>query len=211
MSEIQYLRIGAFLPHSRVNGPGLRSVLWVQGCDKRCEDCFNPDFWDYGAGQVHTVNEVAQWILDADKTQGVTFSGGEPFAQAAALVEVAARTKNAGKSIVIFTGFTHSELCESNNPTWKNLLFLSDLLICGPYKKDDPGSHPLLSSANQELIFQGSRYQASDFEKQTRRVEFRIQPGGDVVRTGFPKESFSGDFESIALNPPWLPFPKGRN
>ncbi len=99
------VQIAAYLPRSRVNGPGVRAVLWVQGCPMRCVGCFNPDFQPFEGGEARAVAEVVDWIVKDDATEGVTFSGGEPFAQAAALTEVARGVQQARKSVVVFTGY----------------------------------------------------------------------------------------------------------
>ena len=179
------LSIAAYLPRSRANGPGLRSVLWVQGCPFRCADCFNPDFLPFSGGQQATPAEVAGWMLAEAETEGVSFSGGEPFAQAAALAEVAAAVRDAGKSVLVFTGYSAAELSASRNPGIRRLLASADVLVAGRYQADSPGTHPLLSSANQQLVHLSPRYREHDFSA-PRRSEIRIARGGAVTLTGFP-------------------------
>ena len=81
------VNVAAFLPRSRANGPGERAVVWVQGCPRPvCPGCWNPAFLDvnHEATRV-SVPDLAARILALDGLDGVTFSGGEPFHQAAAL------------------------------------------------------------------------------------------------------------------------------
>lgn len=184
MNKATSLQLAAFLPRSRANGPGLRSVLWVQGCALRCEGCFNPDFQPFAGGYEATVDEVIALLLAQPDTEGVSFSGGEPFAQAAALAEVAEAVHAAGKGVLIFTGHEAATLCASRNPGVRRLLAAADLIAAGPYRRDLPLRHPLLASSNQELLYLTGRYRG--VELGPRRSEFRIGADGTVSATGFP-------------------------
>lgn len=184
MNKASILTLAAFLPRSRANGPGLRSVLWVQGCTLRCEGCFNPDFQPFKGGYETSVAEMAALLLAQPDTEGVSFSGGEPFTQAAALAEVAEAVRAAGKGVLIFTGHEAGMLRMSRNPGIQRLLAAADLLAAGPYRRDLPQSHPLLASTNQELVYLTGRYRG--VELGPRRSEFRIGTDGMVSATGFP-------------------------
>jgi len=179
------LHIAAYLPRSRANGPELRSVLWVQGCPFRCAGCFNPDFLPFAGGREVAPTDVADWMLTESETEGVTFSGGEPFAQAGALAEVAERVRAAGKGVLVFTGHDAIELRSSRNPGFRRLLQAADLLVAGRYRSEMPGRHPLLASANQELVLLTERYRGADFGGR-RRTEFRIAASGAITVSGFP-------------------------
>jgi anaerobic ribonucleoside-triphosphate reductase activating protein len=178
------LQLAAYLPRSRANGPGLRSVIWVQGCPFHCPGCFNPDFTPFTGGRNVPTFEIIDWILSEEDTEGVSFSGGEPFCQATALAEVAERIRDAGKGVLIFTGFTVKALNKNTHANVQRLLSASDLLVAGPYQREEPSRHPLLASTNQELIFLTERYRQSDLGP--RRMEFRIGATGEVTMTGFP-------------------------
>ena len=185
------LRLGAFLPSSRANGPGLRAVVWVQGCKLRCPGCFNPDFLPLEGGTLHEPAEIAGMILATADTEGATFSGGEPFLQAEALAEVARLVRAANKSVIIFTGFEWDVLEHATDPAHQSLLAQADTLIAGPYRSELPSVHPLLASGNQRLIHLSGCYRDEDFvtstaKPATRSVEFRIAPDGTVAMTGFP-------------------------
>ncbi len=187
------LRIAACLPRSRVNGPGLRSVLWVQGCPLRCSGCFNPDFLPFDGGREVAAAEVADWMLAEAETEGVSFSGGEPFAQAEALAEVAERVRAAGKGVLIFTGFDVATLRNSRNLAVQRLLAASDLLVAGPYRQELAQSHALLGSNNQELVLVSERYRGAELG--SRRVEYRVSVGGVLTVTGFPGALQTSDGE----------------
>jgi len=80
--SMSMLNLAGFLAKSEVNGPGTRAVVWVQGCPIHCERCFNVQFQSFSPATLVPVNELAEMILALHGIDGVTFSGGEPFAQA---------------------------------------------------------------------------------------------------------------------------------
>jgi len=160
-------------------------VLWVQGCPFRCAGCFNPAFLRFGGGRLVAVEEVASWMFAEADTEGVSFSGGEPFAQAAALAQLGERLRARSKGILIFTGYEASTLRASRNLGVRRLLAVGDLLVAGPYDRERPHAHPMLTSANQELVFLTDRYRGWDPVQ--RRSEYRIGTDGRVTVTGFPE------------------------
>jgi anaerobic ribonucleoside-triphosphate reductase activating protein len=178
------LHLGAYLPRSWANGPGLRAVLWVQGCPLRCPGCFNPDLWPFTGGWTEDPIDLAEQLLADPDTEGVSLSGGEPFAQAAALAPLGERLRAAGKGVLVFTGLATPALHASTRPGVRRLLAAADLLVAGPYQRERTCRHPLLASANQELVFLSERYRGLALGP--RRSEYRIGPGGAVTVTGFP-------------------------
>ena len=181
------LQVAAYLPRSRANGPGLRSVLWVQGCPFRCAGCFNPGFLPFEGGREVPAAKVVQWMLAQQDTEGVSFSGGEPFAHAAGLADVAEPVRAAGKGVLVFTGFDPAVLRASRNAGIQRLLAAADLLVAGLYRSDLAQQHPLLASSNQQLVFLTERYRG--VELGPRRTEYRISAGGALTVTGFPTET----------------------
>jgi len=76
----QWLNVAAWLPCTQVEGPGRRAAIWLQGCDKRCVGCCNPEFLKFVERNLVSADSVAQQILDAKRDysiEGVTFLGGE--------------------------------------------------------------------------------------------------------------------------------------
>jgi len=168
--ETDNLRLSGFSHESFVDGPGIRVVLFVQGCDNACEHCHNPESWDINGGEEYTVREVVKKIKNAasaakrrslhkaasaahKEIQGVTFSGGEPFMHAGALVKVARAVKRMGLDITVYTGYLYEELCARPDEDVQALLALADYLIDGPYihAKRDIGLK-FRGSANQRVI-----------------------------------------------------------
>jgi len=182
------LRLAACLERSRVNGPGLRAVVWVQGCRRRCPGCFNPDFQPFAGGLQTSVPDLAARLLADPHTEGVTFSGGEPFAQAASLAWLAQDLQRAGKGVLVFTGHERRRLENTRRADWRALLGACDLVVAGPYRQDLSQPHPLLASANQELVFLTDRYRGVDLGPARRRAEYHIGPDGAVAVTGFPNQ-----------------------
>jgi anaerobic ribonucleoside-triphosphate reductase activating protein len=128
------MRLSGITPESLVDGPGLRYVIFTQGCQHQCPHCQNPETWDRDAGKEYSVRQLIRMLKQQKKTkQGVTFSGGEPFLQAAELAEVALAARQMGWDVVTYTGFTYEELMADNNDGIKALLSASDILIDGRY------------------------------------------------------------------------------
>ena len=182
-----YLNIMGYVDESEVNGPGSRVVVWLQGCSRECDGCFNPQSWSFEINQLISVNELIEKILANPKNTGVTFSGGEPFWQASALTQVAIKVKESGLNVMSFTGFTLEQLQSENAPiASQELLGQLDILIDGAFVKslaiNDPNS--LVSSANQKVhIFN------PDFKDQldwaSDQIEIHILKDGSRIITGF--------------------------
>src|SRR5512146_1753784 len=106
------LRLHHFLPASRANGPGLRAVIWVQGCTLNCPGCFNPQTHSTREGTLVDVNEVFQQILALGTSiEGVTLSGGEPLQQVQPVLALLKRVrKETSLSTLVFSGYTWQEI-----------------------------------------------------------------------------------------------------
>ncbi|MFA6331718.1 MAG: 4Fe-4S single cluster domain-containing protein [Methanoregula sp.] len=183
------LNLSGFLLRSAVNGPGIRTVVWVQGCPIRCKGCFNTASWSFSPVITISVRELAGRILATEGIDGVTFSGGEPFAQAMPLAEVAEQVREAGLTVVTYSGYTHAELTQSRDPAWKRLFTATDLLIAGPYREDEACTAPFMGSANQQVIPLNERIipESEILQKSKEEtIEFTIAPDGTVTTTGFP-------------------------
>ncbi|OPX61954.1 MULTISPECIES: 4Fe-4S single cluster domain-containing protein [unclassified Methanoregula] len=194
------LNLAGFLSRSAVNGPGIRAVVWVQGCPFRCEGCFNGQFQSFSPATLVDPDDLARAILSIPGIDGVTFSGGEPFAQAGPLAELGERLRRAGLSVITYSGYTTEQLAEGNDPTWPALLAVTDLLITGPYVAGLAAPDPLKGSANQQVIALGTRIpvprKAACPAGAGSRMEFTIAPDGTVTTTGFPTPALVTEFSS---------------
>ena len=104
------IKVCGIEPESIVDGPGFRYVIFVQGCPHHCPGCHNPESWTFDAGEDMTVHEILDEIRSNPNLDGVTFSGGEPFEQVPALLELAKMVKAEGLSLMSYSGYTLEEL-----------------------------------------------------------------------------------------------------
>lgn len=123
------LRVVDIVEGTSVDGPGLRTSVYFAGCDHHCPGCHNPQTWDFNAGHDMTVNELMHAIEEADFN--VTFSGGDPVYQAEALLPLARRIVESGKTIWLYTGFTIEELVKM--PAAAALLEYVEAVVDGPF------------------------------------------------------------------------------
>lgn len=186
----EVLNLGAWLPSSTANGPGRRFVIWLQGCPLRCSGCFNPEFQPFTPNHVITVEDMLTRILDSPGIEGVTYTGGEPMAQAMALLALSRQLCAYGLSIVSYTGYTYEDLLRSGDPFILALLDCLDILIDGPYQQEE--HKPLLwrGSANQRVVFLSERYKswADAVNQPTADIEFFV--GERLTVTGIWEEQF---------------------
>lgn len=145
------LKLAGIQHHSVVDGPGLRTVVFAQGCPHQCVGCHNPQTQDFAAGTWVDVVQLAEEIR-ACRTGGVTFSGGEPFAQARAMAALAAILKQGGSHIAIYTGYTYEQVKDQalHDPAAAALLATGDLLIDGAF---------IMAQRDMSLTYRGSRNQ----------------------------------------------------
>jgi anaerobic ribonucleoside-triphosphate reductase activating protein len=147
------LQVNGLVYESVVDGPGLRDLIFVQGCPHRCPGCHNPGSWDFEGGTVVDIADVVASIPSSPLISGITISGGEPFCQAANLLEVAQYIKDRGLNLWVYTGYTWAELLTHPDPAVNQLLALTDVVVDGRFEQDKADlSLPFRGSANQRLI-----------------------------------------------------------
>ena len=134
---------------SIVDGPGIRTTYFCQGCPHHCQGCHNPETWDFDAGTPMETEALAQIARDNPLCRGVTFSGGEPFAQPEAFAELARILKAEGYEIASYTGYTFEQLLQGAEGQ-RELLSLLDVLVDGPF---------VLAQRSLELVYRGSANQ----------------------------------------------------
>jgi anaerobic ribonucleoside-triphosphate reductase activating protein len=143
--------LSGITPESIVDGPGLRVVVFAQGCPHQCPHCHNPETWDGNGGKEFSLQQLIRSLKQHRKNKrGITFSGGEPFLQAAELARAARKARQMGWDVVTYTGFTYEQLIADTNDDIQALLSATDLLIDGKY------IHAL---RNIKLQFRGSSNQ----------------------------------------------------
>lgn len=155
--EERELRIAGIIRESIVDGPGIRFVIFAQGCPHRCPGCHNPGTHDFEGGYSCSPDKILEAIHVNQLISGVTFSGGEPFCQPEAFYQLALRIRqiNPELDILSFTGYTLEELQEKRrvDPGIGRLLEALDYLIDGPFLEDQKDlSIPFRGSRNQRFI-----------------------------------------------------------
>jgi anaerobic ribonucleoside-triphosphate reductase activating protein len=144
------MKIYGLVQDSIVDGPGMRFVCFVQGCPHHCPGCHNPDSHDPAGGTELTTDEVIAAMLSNPLTDGLTLSGGEPFAQAEDCLTIAKAAHAHGLHVMAYTGWTYEHLMHYGNEAQKALLAEVDVLVDGPF---------LLAERSLSLPWRGSRNQ----------------------------------------------------
>ena len=129
------MKIAAMIQDSIVDGPGLRFVVFTQGCEFSCEGCHNPEARDVSGGTEMPVEKIIAEMSGNPLTDGLTLSGGEPFMQAADCVQLAAAARKTGLNVWVYTGYTFEELSAlaTGKPEAGELLKLTDVLVDGRF------------------------------------------------------------------------------
>ena len=143
------LSISGIVEDSIVDGPGIRVTIFCQGCPHHCPGCHNPETWDFSGGTAMEEEQLVQIVRSNPLCLGVTFSGGEPFAQASAFARLGRLLKAQGYEVASYSGYTFEELL-LGTPEQRELLETIDVLIDGPF---------LQAQKSLELAFRGSRNQ----------------------------------------------------
>ena len=143
------LNLSGIIGDSIVDGPGIRTTIFSQGCPHHCPGCHNPETWAFGCGMDMEEETILEIVRTNPLCRGVTFSGGEPFAQAEGFAKLAKLLKAAGKEVASYSGYTFEALLHGTDAQ-RELLGTIDVLIDGPF---------LLAEKTLELPFRGSRNQ----------------------------------------------------
>lgn len=161
------IKIAGVVEESIVDGPGIRFVIFTQGCPHKCIGCHNPQTHDFNMGRYESIDKLAQKIDENPLLSGITLSGGEPFLQPLELVKLIEKIKNKNLNVITYTGFTYEELIQSKNKNVLELLNKTDILIDGKF---------ILDLKDENLMFRGSSNQrAIDVKKsikENRIVEY---------------------------------------
>lgn len=133
---------------SIVDGKGIRTVIWFQGCAHNCEGCHNPETHDMNGGFEVNVSDILTSIDKLEGQDGLTLSGGDPVFQVEAATEIAAYAKTKGLSVWCYTGFKYEEMLKI--PKQRKFLKSVDVLVDGKF---------ILAERSLDLYFKGSRNQ----------------------------------------------------
>ena len=192
--------VHTIMPATRANGPGLRCVVFVQGCNLGCPGCWN--FWGHTfRGAEFAVETILAEVVNRHRQysfDSVTFSGGEPMQQADDLAELLQGLRSAlpRLSVGMFTGYSEEELetgrfftrhgvdQDQRRALWREIRSQLDFAVMGRYDRLQPSDAPMRTSANQALRLFSTRHTEMDFSVQT--VEITIAADGLTRTTGFP-------------------------
>lgn len=119
---------------SIVDGPGLRIVVWTQGCPHHCPFCHNAQTQPFEDGFDTDSDEIIKFIQNSHLQSGITLSGGEPFMQARALIPVAQAAIELGLNVWAYSGFTYEEILADEDK--RALLDYVDVLVDGRFIND---------------------------------------------------------------------------
>lgn len=187
MAEVT-LSVARTLDRCTVLGPGVRAVIWVQGCPLRCQGCVAAETLPFDAGTTHDVTELADWLCELPGIEGVTLSGGEPFGQAEALAELLdhVRSRRPGFTAMAYSGFRYEALLRGG-PERLALLRRLDLLVDGPYVASAQHGLRWRGSSNQRLVALTGRYAQVGTEPDTSAgVELTVEADGSLSWAGVP-------------------------
>lgn len=159
---------------SIVDGEGIRTVVWTQGCSHNCKGCHNPETHSFEKGFLVDVEDLKKQILNVKNQDGVTLSGGDPMFQPEASAKIAKFCKENGLNVWCYTGFTFEELqkISKTNNNIKELLENIDVLVDGKF---------ILEEKSLNLYFKGSKNQRvldmKESLKQNKAVEIEKYKG----------------------------------
>jgi len=146
------IRLFGVVRESIVDGPGLRFVIFVQGCPHHCPGCHNPESHDPAGGYLSSTARIWKVLRENPSLRGVTFSGGEPFLWGNELAEIGRAARESGLDVMTYSGFTYEKLLEKakTEPGVKKLLTVTNYLVDGPFVE---------AERDLSLKFRGSRNQ----------------------------------------------------
>jgi len=191
------LNIAAFHTDTRALGPGVRSVVWFQGCPFRCQGCFSTDWIPDIPNLLVEAGALAHELVSST-CEGVTISGGEPFHQSHGLLELIEHIKRIepNYSIILYTGFTKAQLERSHHAgIHAKIIALADVLIDGLYHEKSNDNAGLRGSTNQVVHDLSGRYADYNFHTGQRRQEYVIKESTvqivglpDIIGGGFVRD-----------------------
>ena len=184
MSRVQCNRF--VLDEEGLLGPSPRFVIWFHGWYRNCPGCIGVDWNTKRKPEFDlSVLTIVQTIEKYPLAEGITISGGEPFCQVDALLELASALYNNGLGIIIYTGYELSELIAMHDDRVDRILSIVDVLIDGRYISELDDDKPFRGSANQTIHQFSDRYAAFFSQEKERTASIEKQAGQELL-TGIP-------------------------
>jgi len=146
------IRIAGVVKESIVDGPGIRYVVFAQGCKHNCKGCQNPHTHSFEGGSIVEVDSIISEMKRNPLLDGITLSGGEPFEQAEGFAQLAKKARGNGYNVITYTGYTYEDIlrCKHQRSGWDELIENSDIIVDGRYEEN---------KRNLMLSFRGSENQ----------------------------------------------------
>lgn len=149
------IRISGIINESIVDGPGIRMVIFAQGCRHNCKGCHNPHTHPMDGGELVEIDKIVEDIRKNPLLDGVTFSGGEPFEQAKAFAALAKRINKLGLNVMAYSGYTFEQLIDDSKERKERMELLNNIkiLVDGPFIQEQKDLLlKFRGSTNQRII-----------------------------------------------------------
>lgn len=144
------IRLFGLVKDSIVDGPGLRTAVFMQGCTHHCPGCHNPASHNPAGGYAEDTEDILAQVAANPLCEGLTLSGGEPFEQPGPCLALAQGAHGLGRNVWAYSGYTLEQLWAMEDVAVQRLLEEIDVLVDGPF---------LLAQRSLELKFRGSANQ----------------------------------------------------
>ena len=160
---------------SLVNGPGIRTVIWLQGCSLHCKGCFNPSLHAFYKGKQYQIKALAEALSEL-RTDGLTISGGEPLDQNKELFQLIRYYKFlTKKTVLLFTGYSYDQIKKS--PKKLRTILNTDAVLCGSFREGPIWNH-------KQLILMTNQIDPQNLKPHSD-IELSIK-SGQAFLTGYP-------------------------
>lgn len=137
---------------SIIDGEGIRTVIWFQGCLHNCPGCHNPETHDLNSGVEYDIEDIKKKIDGLKYQNGITLSGGDPFFQPVAAKELADYAHEKGLNVWAYTGYTYENIMAREDEK-KELLKSVDILVDGRFELEKKSLNcKFRGSTNQRII-----------------------------------------------------------
>lgn len=177
------IRLAAPLQNdSVVDGFGVRTVIWTQGCSHNCPFCQNPQTHDFEGGAVFEIEDILEEINNLSNQDGITLSGGDPLFQVDAVTEIAKHAQSKGLNVWCYTGFTYEQILKLAEKNSKYIEFLNYVNVLVDGKFDN-------AKKDLNLLFRGSSNQRLiDIPKTLKENKIILIPESDGIIEKFQKK-----------------------